>query len=97
MLFYIVFIPLTIVIMGFSIYLWREDVRKYDEYADHFEYFILAFVVSPIVSFAIAMVIVCIVYILGFWLIPIILVVTSVLVFVYWDYIKEYISRQRGE
>ena len=99
--FWIVFIPLTIVTMGFCIYTWRKEVKEYTVYGfyidDCFEYIGLTFIMAPAVSFVCAIAINCIIRLFGFWLMPIILVVSSVLGFVYWDYIKEYISSKRGE
>lgn len=99
--FWIVFIPLTIVTMGFCIYTWRKEVKEYTVHGfyidDCLEYMGITFLMAPGASFVGAFLAAIIVDLFGFWLIPIVLIVSSVLGFVYWDCIKEYISSKRGE
>ena len=90
----ILFATLTV---GFCAWCWREEVKEYGEFADHGECAITTFIIAPFAGFMVALAVDILICVFNIWLLVIILVVLLVLAFVYWDYIKKYMSDKRGE
>ena len=98
MLFVVLLIISTILITGFAAWGWKEFVK---EEGFRFDTLLLMAALTFIGSPSVGLLVACCIYIpiclLGFWLMPIILILSFILGFVYWDYIKEWYQSKEGD
>lgn len=88
-------IVLSIIFMTICACLWRAD-KKDDYYKlECWMWFVVTFMFCPMTGYIITFVINVILVIFKLWLIPIILIIVSVLVFVYWDDLVEWLKDKK--
>ena len=93
----VLFILITTVLMAFSVQLWKEYNKDFGVDGSMFLFFTtMTFIVSPLVGYLFSIFVHLLFYLLGFWLLPIVLLMTLVTTYVYWDNIKEYVQ-DKGE
>ena len=87
-------IVLTIILMVLCAYLWKQDIRKYGTDYEIVEWIVTTFICCPAAGFFVALILAFLICMLGFWLVPILLFIIFVLLFVFWDCIKEFINKE---